>query len=118
MKFWIWRLPLLWATISVMEPEVRLISKKKVITFPASVKLFPNDQNLYLSSAACNQSFKHLFDNDPLQYCRNSLVISESSRGPYAARGFDTSDVDRSDRPKVSLDKVSTKKISWVIIIL
>ena len=59
------------------------LQKKKVITFPASVKLFPNDKNLYLSSVACDQGFKRLFDNDPLQCCRNSLVILESSRGPH-----------------------------------
>ena len=57
--------------------------KKEVITFPASVKLSPNDKNLYLSSVAGDESFKRLFDNDPLQYCRNSLVISESSRWPH-----------------------------------
>ena len=59
------------------------LQTKKVITFPAAVKLSPNDKNLYLSSVACDQSFKRLFDNDPMQYCRNSLVISESSRGPH-----------------------------------
>ena len=57
------------------------LQKKMVITFPASVKLSPNDKNFYLSSVACDQSFKRLSDNDPLQYCRNSLVISESFGG-------------------------------------
>ena len=57
--------------------------KKKVLTLPASVKLSSNEKNLYLSNVARDQSFKRLFDNDPLQYCRNSLVISESSRGPH-----------------------------------
>ena len=83
-KFWIWRSPLLWAMISVMLPEIRSISKKKkVITFPPSVNLSPNDKNLCLSSVACDLGFKRLFNNDPLQYFRNSLVIPESSRGPH-----------------------------------
>ena len=70
--------------ISVMKPEVRSISKKKkVITFLTSVKFSPNEKNLYFSSVACDQRFKRLFDNDPLQYCRNSLVISESSHEPH-----------------------------------
>ena len=34
LKFWIWRSPLLWATISVMLPEVRSISKKKESSSP------------------------------------------------------------------------------------
>ena len=59
------------------------LQKKKVITFPASVKLLPNDKNLYLSSVACDLGFKRLFDDDPLQYCRKSIVISKSSRGPH-----------------------------------
>ena len=58
-------------------------NKKKVITFPASVKLSPNDKNLYLSSVDCDLGFKRLFDDDPLQYCRNSLLVSESSRRPH-----------------------------------
>ena len=59
------------------------LQKKKDITFSASVKLSPNDKNLYLSSVACDLGFKRLFDDDPLQYCRNSLVILESSGRPH-----------------------------------
>ena len=68
---------------------VRSPQKKKVIIFPTSEKLPLNDKNLYLSSVACDQNFKRFFDNYPLQYCRSSLVISESSRG----REFDTPDM-------------------------
>ena len=57
--------------------------EKKVIIFLTSEKLPLNDKDLYLSSLACDQNFKRLFDNYPLQYCRSSLVISESSRGPH-----------------------------------
>ena len=63
---------------NVAQSKINLQKIKKVITFLASVKLSLNDKNLYLSNVACDQSFKRLFDNDLLQYCRNSLVISES----------------------------------------
>ena len=44
---------------------------------------------------ACDQSFKLLFDNDPLQYCRNSLVISVSRAALKGSEGreFDITDV-------------------------
>ena len=63
-------------------PNLHRSPKKKVIISPTSEKLPLNDKDLYLSSVACDQNFKRLFDNYPLQYCRSSLVISESSRGP------------------------------------
>ena len=51
-------------------------------------------KNLYLSSVACDQRFKRLFEDDPLQNCRNCLGILESSRGPALkgseGREFDT----------------------------
>ena len=47
-------------------------------------------KNLYLSSVDCDQGFKRLFEDDTLQYCRNSLRILESSCGPQAACVFDT----------------------------
>ena len=82
--FWIRRSPSLWATTSEIYSKVGSISKKKkVIIFLTSEKLPLNDKDLYLYSVACDQNFKRLFDNDPLQYCRSSLVISESSRGPH-----------------------------------
>ena len=58
------------------------LQKKKVFAFPASVNLSPNDKNLYLSSVACDMGFKSFFDDDLLQYCPNSLVISELFLGP------------------------------------
>ena len=59
------------------------LPKKKVITFPPPVNLSPIDKTLYLSSGACDVGFKRLFDDDPLQYCQNSLVILESFRRPH-----------------------------------
>ena len=68
---------------NVARSKIDLQNKKKVITFPPSVNLTPNDKNLYLSSVASDLGFKRFFDDDPLQYCRNSLAISESPRGPH-----------------------------------
>ena len=99
MKFSNWRSPLLWATIPVMSPEARSIYKKKrssprqplrTIVVRATnrvlwlhqVKFSPNEKNMYLTSVACGVGFKRLFDDEPLQYYRNSLGILESSRGP------------------------------------
>ena len=36
------------------------------------VMLSPNEKNMYLTSVACGEKFKRLFDDEPLQYCRNS----------------------------------------------
>ena len=99
MKFLNWRSPLLWATIIVMSPEVRSISKKTKKTSSPLQHLRPYcgnksssvvapsshlrmEKNLYLSSVAYGEGFKRLFDDEPLEYCRNSLGILESSRGP------------------------------------
>ena len=84
MWFWIWGSPFIWATTSEIWPRDGSISKKKggVITFLTSEELPLNDKDLYLYSVACDQNFTRSFVNCPLQYCRSSLVISESSRGP------------------------------------
>ena len=84
MWFWIRGSPSLWATTSEIWPRDGSISKKKkVITFLTSEKLPLNDKDLYLYSVACDQNFTRPFVNCPLQYCRSSLVILESSRGPH-----------------------------------
>ena len=70
--------PFLWASISrnrVMQREVEL----KVCTF--QVRPY---------RVASVQEVKHLYEDATLQYFRNSLRILESSRGPHAAREFDT----------------------------
>ena len=61
MQFWIRRLPLLRVTISLMEPQVKSISKKK--------------GGRYLSSVAYAQGNERLFENETLQYCQNSSKI-------------------------------------------
>ena len=40
-------------------------------------------KSLYLSSFACVKGFKRFFEDEMLQYCRNSLRILESSRGSH-----------------------------------
>ena len=92
MMFSIWRSPLLRATVSIMQPAARSISQKKVITSPASPHHRPSSgfvnqksssmarsvvnlqiiKSLYLSSVACVKGFKRFFEDETLQYCRNS----------------------------------------------
>ena len=64
-------------------PKLDRSPKKKVIIFLTSEKLPLNDKDLYLSSVACDQNFKRLFDKYPLQYRQSSLVISELSWGAH-----------------------------------